>query len=221
MQTSYANKQIRRSSTPAASRSNLGATLLELMVAISIMTVVMGALFGLAMSVGDTSRVQEAKMDTFDQARKGILYAVRDLRQSRAFGLSDLPAGMVTYRVATDLDGNGSAVNVSGNIELSAERTLTRDFDDLNADGFAESQLVLSNGDAVMVLANNLLPDEDTNGNGELEPEEDLNGNGVLDHGLWFERAGNAVRVHVQSFGKSRQGHVLSTNMSMTVVPRN
>ena len=194
---------------------------MELVIAVAIMSVVMGVLFGLAISVGDTSRVQEAKMDSFDQARKGILYAARDLRQARNFGISELPADVVTYQVATDLDGNGSAVDVSGNIELSANRTITRDFDDLNADGIGASQLLLSNGNATMVLANNLLPDEDINQNGELEPEEDLNGNGVLDHGVWFERIGSAIRVQVQTFGLSRQGHVLSTNMSTTVVPRN
>ncbi|NIA14952.1 MAG: prepilin-type N-terminal cleavage/methylation domain-containing protein [Nitrospiraceae bacterium] len=212
---------MQRVGTSAGDSPNLGVTLIELIIAISIMSIVMGVLFGLAISVGDTSRVQEEKMDAFDQARKGILYAARDLRQARGFGISELPADTVTYRVATDLDGNGSAVDVSGNIELSVERTITRDFDDLNGDGIGESQLVLSNGNTVMVLANNLLPDEDINQNGELEPEEDLNGNGVLDRGVWFERVGSAVRVQVQAFGQSRQGHVLSTSMSTMVVPRN
>jgi hypothetical protein len=48
-----------------------------------------------------------------------------------------------------------------------------------------------------------------------------VNGNGSLDRGIWFERNGNAVDVFVETFGRSRRGHVLRVGLSTTVYPRN
>jgi len=196
-------------------------TLLEVMIAVTILTIVLGILFGLAVSLGDTARVQEAKTTSFDEARKGMIYMARDLRQAQNFGLSTLPADTVTYCIATDVDGNGTAVDMSGHLELSGSRTIRRDVEDLNGDGLTDSQLLLWNGETGMVLANGLLPDEDLNDNGALDAGEDTNGNGLLDHGVWFERTGGGVLITLQTFGTSRQGHPLVTNMQTTIVPRN
>ena len=209
-------ERVRRAAAPAS-----GMTLLEVMIAVTILTIVLGILFGLAVSLGDTARVQEAKTTTFDEARKGMIYMARDLRQAQNFGLSALPADTVTYCIATDVDGNGTAVDMSGRLELSAPRTITRDVDDLNGDGLTDSQLLLWNGETGMVLANGLLPDEDLNDNGDLDADEDTNGNGLLDHGVWLERTGGGVLISLQTLGTSRQGHPLVTNMQTTIVPRN
>jgi len=207
---------LRRGAAPAS-----GMTLIEVTVAVTILTIVLGIVFGLAVSLGDTARVQQAKTTTFDEARKGMIYMARDLRQAQNFGLSDMPAATVTYCIATDVDGNGTAVDMSGHLELSAPRTITRDVDDLNGDGLTDSQLLLWNGETGMVLANGLLPDEDLNDNGDLDAEEDTNGNGLLDHGVWFERSGGGVLITLQTLGTSRQGHPLMSNMQTTIVPRN
>ena len=209
-------ERVRRRAAPAS-----GMTLLEVMIAVTILTVVLSVLFGLAMSLGDTARVQEAKTTTFDEARKGMIYMARDLRQAQNFGLSALPADTVTYCIAIDVDGNGTAVDMSGHLELSGPRTITRDVDDLNGDGITLSQLVLWNGDSAMVLANDVMPNEDLNDNGELDAGEDANNNGVLDPGIWFERTGSGVRITLQAQGTSRRGHIIVSGMQTTVLPRN
>ena len=201
--------------------SQAGMTLIEVMVSVSILVVVIGAIFGLATALGDAATTQFAKTNASDEARKGMLYVVRDLRQSADFSISGLPAASITYRMATDLDGNGTAVDVGGNLELDAARTITRDLEDLNGDGFGETQLVRIDGATVQVLANGLAGDEDTNGNGELDTGEDTNNNGVLDRGIWFERIGGSIQIALQTRGRNRQGHELMSNMSTVVVPRN
>lgn len=198
-----------------------GMTLLEVMVAVSILTIVMGTLFGLSISLGDTAQVQGAKITSSDEARRGMISATRELRQSANSSVTGLPGATITYRVAVDLDGNGSAVDVGSNIELSAVRTIGRDLTDANGDGVRGTQLVMTTGGTVQVLANNLLQDEDTNGNGVLDPGEDRNLNGRLDHGVWFERTGSSVRVTIETESQSRQGRLIETRLTETVFPRN
>jgi prepilin-type N-terminal cleavage/methylation domain-containing protein len=204
-----------------ASRPDTGMTLIEVMIAVSILTIVIAVLFGLSTGMSDTAQVQGAKITSSDQARKAMIYATRDLRQAARSSISGLPGSSISYRVATDLDGNGSAVDVGGHIELSAIRQIQRDSTDANGDGFTGSQLVLKIGEVTQVLANNLSDDEDINGNGILDLGEDKNGNGRLDHGVWFERDGSGIRVTIQSEGHSRQGHVIQSQLTETVSPRN
>lgn len=93
-----------------------GMSLLEVMFAVAILTVVMGALFTLGNSLGDTAQVQEALVTAQEEARKGLNLIVRDLRQSASFSMSALPTDTLTYQVATDLDGNGTAVDVASGL---------------------------------------------------------------------------------------------------------
>lgn len=201
--------------------SACGMTLLETMFAVSIMTIVVGTLMALGTVLGDTARVQEEKTAAFDEARRALTYMVRDLRQAARSSLSDLPFSDITYQVAADLDGNGSAVDMGGSLELTALRTIARDVEDLNGDGLTDSQLVLAHGDTVMVLCNRLMTDEDINENGELDDGEDANDNGEFDRGIWFEQVGGSVMVGLQTYGRSRQGHLLTTSVTATVYPRN
>jgi len=198
-----------------------GMSLVEVMVVMTILTLVMAVLFSLSTSMGDTARVQGAKITSSDQARRGMIYTTRDLRQAANSTISALPAAAISYRVAVDLDGNGSAVDVGANIELSGVHQIERDLTDANGDGITSTQLVLEMGGAVQVLANDLAEDEDTNGNGVLDTGEDRNLNGRLDRGVWFEREGSAVRVTIQAEGHSRQGHLIQSSLTQTVFPRN
>ena len=198
-----------------------GMTLLEVMVAVAILTIVMGTLFGLSISLGDTAQVQGAKITSSDEARRGVIYATRELRQAANSSVTGLPGATITYSVAVDLDGNGSAVDVGSRIELSVIRTIERDLTDANGDGVRDTQLVMKTGGAVQVFANNLLQDEDANVNGVLDPGEDRNLNGRLDHGVWFERTGSSVRVTIETESQSRQGRLIETRLTETVFPRN
>ena len=52
--------------------SQRGVTLLELMMAMSILTVVMGVLFTLSISIGDTAKLQDVKVVNNDEARRAL-----------------------------------------------------------------------------------------------------------------------------------------------------
>lgn len=197
-----------------------GVTLLEMMVVIALIAIVIGMLSGMAIALGDTARVQNVRVTAADEARRAMQVIAQEVRQAAKSTLSNLPASSLTYCVAVDSDGNGYAVDVGGDLELSAQRTIERDTADANGDGVTGTQLILRQGGQVRVLANQVLADEDANGNGALDLGEDANGNGVLDRGVWFERAGNAIRVTVQMSGRTRKG-TLSSSLTETVLPRN
>jgi len=97
-----------------------------------------------------------------------------------------------------------------------------RDVADSNNDGLTDTQLVMVEGTASRVVANGLLPDEDSNNNGVLDPGEDANSNGVLERGLWFEQAGRGIRITIQTQRLADpRGLQLSSSLIETVVPRN
>lgn len=192
--------------------------------AVSLFTVVMGALFGMALSLNDTAGIQDIKATSNDEARRAFQAIIPELCQAARSSINwnDLPGGSITYRTATDLDGNGSAVDVGGRLELSAPKTIQRDVDDLNGDGRTLDQLVLINGNNVQVLANNLVPQpESPDESGAFGSEQDTNGNGQLDRGFWAEPRNGGLMVSVHTQGMSRQQHILVTRFEEFVVPRN
>lgn len=203
-------------------RRTCGFTLLEMMVSVSIVVVVVGILSGMAIGLGDTARVQEIKGNAGDQARRGMLYIIRDLRQADGSSVTGVPGDVITYRVAADVEPwNGTAVDVSGNLELGPLITAGRDVNDLNGDGLTATQFVWSDGVNQRVFSNNLLPNEDGNNNGILDSGEDLNGNGMLERGLWFQRNGNLIEVTIQTGGQTRRGRMITFNFNELVRPRN
>jgi len=202
-----------------------GFTLVELMVAVAILSIVMAILFVLATTLGEASQVQEAKITTVDDARDGMLRLVRNLRQAAVMSINwpGLPGETLTFRAATDVDGNGTAVDVGVELELTGIRTLSRDLTDLNGDGLTVTQLIMEEGGQATVITNGLLPNEDANANDTLDAGEDLNFNGFLDRGLWFEPVGRAIRVTIQTQRASAapQGIPITTTLFETVAPRN
>jgi prepilin-type N-terminal cleavage/methylation domain-containing protein len=202
-----------------------GFTLLEVMISVAILGMVSALLFGLANSVGQGSRAQEAKITTVDDARTGMMLMARDIRQASKGAVSWilLPGPMLIYRTAVDLDGNGFAVDVGGYLELSPVRMLMRDLQDINGDRLTDTQLVMVQNGRARVLANGLMPDEDINGNGALDPGEDSDFNGVLDRGLWFERVGSGIQITLQTqrAADPEEGLLMSSNLTETVLLRN
>ena len=198
-----------------------GFTLLEAMVSVSIMAIVVGILSGLSIGLGDTARLQEIKGDSSGQARQGMLCIVRELRQADAGTITGAPGDVITYRMAADVDVNGTAVDVNGDLELGPVITAGRDVNDLNGDGLMDTQFIWSDGVNQRVFSNNLLPNEDGNNNGILDSGEDLNGNGMLERGLWFQRNGNLIGVTIQSGGRTRRGRMITFSFAEVVRPRN
>jgi len=212
---------------PASSRARrrasarLGLTLLELTIVMGILSVAVAVLLRVSLGVGDTGNLLQTQAACQDEARQAIIAISKELRQAALETLSTLPAAKIQYRIATDLDGNGAAVDGNSRIELSPLHSLRRDVSDSNLDGIVSSQLVLTTPTSTRVLANALVPDEDVNGNGKLDSGEDTDGNGILDHGVWFELLGPAVKVTVQIQGMTRDKHSITVTQTETVQPRN
>lgn len=198
-------------------RSTLGVTLLELSFTVAILTLVIGVLFTLTMGIGNSARVQEAGVELNESARESLNAIVTELRQAQRLSISSnntFPGNTLKYRVASDVDGNGTAVNKSGSIELSPQRTIQRDTNDVNGDGLTVSQLVILEGNAVRrVLANNL--------NSGTETNTDSNSNGRLDRGFWVSNAGGTLTVSVQTEEQLNNGRSIAKTYSAVVRPRN
>ena len=195
--------------------NNRGFTLLEMMMAVAIFTMVMGTLLTLSLTFANTAELQELRITNTDEVRRAFLGITPILRQAsrNSVNWNELPGDRVTFRSATDLDGNGFAIDISGKIELSGQLAIERDRTDANNDGVTMSQLVLilDNGD-VRVLANGLQDDPVPAGAGADIPD------GV---GFWVAPEGNGLRVTIRTEGTTRRGRVFTTIVSEFIVPRN
>ena len=197
--------------------SQSGVTLLEMMFSVAILTSVMGVLFSLSLGIGDTARIQEMKARSNDEARRALLAVVPRLRQAQftSVNTDEMPGDVLTFNMADDIDGNGSAVNISGNLEVGTLVTIQRDTDDLNGDGLGAEQLVMTQGDVVTVLANTLSPD------GGPAPVEDGVEPAENTAGFWVEEQAGGVLITIRTQGTSRQGHVIRQQFTELVNPRN
>jgi prepilin-type N-terminal cleavage/methylation domain-containing protein len=199
-----------------------GFTMVELLIASTLFVILMGVVAQLYFSMNGASNVMTRKVAARDEARKAIQAISDEVRQAAAASVANVPGETLTYKIAVDVDGNGSAVDASGAIELSGAHTLTRDYDDANQDGVRETQLILVTAEgSVRVLANALFPNEDRNTNGTLDADEDANGDGVLNRGLWFESAPGGVLVTVETRSGTKFGNSAAARLSAFVAPRN
>jgi len=205
-------------------KRNSGMTLIELVIVVAVLTMLMGMLYTMALTLQRSAGDQESKIATEDDVRGAMQLLVRQLRQSASSSIvwANLPGPSISFRKAEDVDGNGLAVDHGGYLELSGTWTIQRDLEDLNSDGQTEHQVILTNGTQVTVLANGIIPSEDGDSNGILGTGEDRNANNALDRGVWFESSGNGVRVTLQAERASgpRGTRMLST-MTTLVIPRN
>lgn len=203
---------------------NPGMTLVEVMFAVSILSIVLGALFAFSLGFGDTTQVQEIQATSHDEVRRALNILMPDIRQAvrSTINWDALPGEILQYRTAADVSGNGTAVDVNGRLELGPQRVVSRDTNDANGDGFTDTQLIVIGARGVQVLANNLSPDnERPDANGVFGPAQDSNGNGQLDCGIWFEPWGQGIRITIQTQGQTRQGQILRTTLQEVVIPRN
>lgn len=197
--------------------SQSGVTLLEMMFSVAILTAVMGVLFSLSLGIGDTARIQNVKATSNDEARRALLAVVPRLRQAQftSVNTDEMPGDVLSFNMADDIDGNGSAVNISGNLEVGTLVTIQRDSADANGDGVGAEQLVMIQGNTVTVLANNLSPDPG--------PAPAADGAEPADNtaGFWVEEQAGGVLITIRTQGTSRQGHVIRQQFTELVNPRN
>jgi len=202
-------------------RNILGMTLIELTMTVGLMTIVMGALFTLSLSLNDTVQNYNATITATDEARRALQILIPRLSHAsrQSVNWNELPGNILRFRMPTDLDGNGTCVDAGGNLELGNVVTIQRDTQDANNDGLTDNQLVMIQGNNVTVLANHLFnPPEVENTDGSFN---DTNGNGRLDRGFFVTTDNNTIQVHIDTFGQSRRGHQFVINVEERVAPRN
>lgn len=195
-----------------------GSTLLELMFAVAIMTIVMGTLFTLSLSIGDTAQLQDVKITNIDEGRRALLRIVPRVRQAHraSVNFEDMPSDVLRFRMPEDIDDNGLAIDRFNTLELGDEIIIRRDKDDLNKDGVAASQLIMIQGETVTVLANELSPDEG--------PDPDWKGNGEPPEntaGFWVEVVSGRLTVTIRTEGTTRRGQEIRQQFTQIVEPRN
>ncbi len=198
-----------------------GMTLVELVMTVGLMTIVMGALFAMSLSLSDTVQVYNATISATDEARRALYFIIPRLSQAsrQTINMNELPGDVLVFRMPTDLDGNGTCVDVNGTLELGTPVTIRRDTEDLNGDGITNTQLIMIQGDNITVVANNIFsPPEQENPDGSFN---DTNNNGRLDRGFMVIPEGNSLRVIIDTVGRTRRGHDLVIHIEERVTPRN
>lgn len=190
-----------------------GFTLVEALVSLAILSVLMASLFGLSIGMGDTAQMLDINVTGNDEARRALIVITRELRQASLKSISGVPGNALLYQVAEDTDNNGTVLTAAGAVELSAVKRIGR--------ATTGKNLVMTSGSTQQVLATNIIPDEDLNGNGVLDAAEDANANGMLERGIWFQWVGNAVRVTIQTQTDTRRGRHVVATLTETVAPRN
>lgn len=196
-------------------------TLIELVMTVGLMTIVMGALFAMSLSLSDTVQVYNATISATDELRKAMYFIIPRVSQAsrQTINMTQLPGDVLIFRMPTDLDGNGTCVDIGGNLELGDPVTIRRDTEDLNGDGLTNTQLIMIQGNNVTVLANNVFfPPEQENPDGSFN---DTNNNGRLDRGFMVIPEGNSLRIILDTVGRTRRGHELVMHIEERVTPRN
>lgn len=193
---------------------NAGMTLLEVMVAMTLFILVIGVLYTISLGMINAHEVQEITLTTNSEIRGSLWILIPRLRQAArgSINWANLPGDSVSFMMAADVDGNGFAVDVNGDIELVGPVTIQRDADDANGDGLTMSQLVMITPTGTRVLGNDLL--EGTAGT--VTP-------GVVPAGVGFwvaPRNGN-LEVTIRAEGRTARGRIYDTTMTEIVNPRN
>ena len=178
-------------------RGRHGFSLIELMITCALMSTIFVLFVSATFNLRDTTGAIEGRGAATEGARAAMYSLSRELGQASAASLTPLPGGGIGYRIIEDLDGDGTALDASGNVELGTVRTIQLDANDANRDGIREAQLVLLSDGNVRVIANNLAGGEDANANGNLDPGEDLDGDGQIDEGLMLQIEEGGVRIHL------------------------
>ena len=162
-------------------KPSYGATLVELMIAVSILVIAAMTVDTFARVAFDYASFHESALTTQDEARRALQLMVGELRQARrpTLTMQTLPNDSVTFQIPEDADGNGLPVDVGGYLESLGIITYMRDMNDMNGDGLTNQLIrVYQSGGSgaaanVTVIANDIMPNEDVNLDGTLNPGED------------------------------------------------
>jgi type II secretory pathway pseudopilin PulG len=195
-------------------RASAGFSLLEVTFVMAIFVVVTGAIFSMAISFSDTADAQDIKANANDAARNMYLNLVPELRcaQRSSINWNQLPGKTLTFRKPVDADGNGTAVNQSGSLELSDVITVGPDLTDVNGDGITGHQLVRHGAGDTQVWSNAL-----ASGAQVTNPD----GTTVTVDGILFRPFGAGIEIIMVTAAQDRRGRTLTNTYRQIVTPRN
>lgn len=150
---------------------NGGFTLLEVMMASSVLLVVLGMMYGAALSMALTVRQEDSAVTLNAEARNAMEKIARNLRQSQASSLTTVANGAtvtlgnnavtnIGFRRVADTNNNGNALNAAMAVETAGPFRIAVDTQDRNGDGLTTTQLVRLNAanQVVEVIANHISP---------------------------------------------------------------
>ena len=192
---------------------NAGMTLLEVMFATTIFILVIGVLYTISLGIVNAHEVQEITLTTNGEIRNAMWILAPRLRQAATGSINwaNLPGDSITFMMADDVDGNGFAVDTTGDIELVGPITIQRDENDANGDGETMTQLVMIGPGGTRVLANNLLEGVAAGGGAQVPA-------GV---GFWVTPRNGNLEVTIRAEGRTARGRVYNTVMTEIINPRN
>jgi len=132
-----------------------GFTLVEILVATVIMSIIMAALF-MTLSVGQRSWFSgDAAIELRDQAARAIMTMDKELSVTATKGINEISlknvndtSNTITFHLPQDNNADGSVVDANGNIEWSGPIIYS-----LNA----SNQIIRTFGGRTSVLANNIV----------------------------------------------------------------
>ena len=133
--------------------SRSGFTLIELMMAAAIFTIISSVLFVVLRTARNTWQTGDGQIRGQSSIRQGLGRMVKELRQTTASEVSGVladggPYTSITFSIPNGVDGAGAIVWV-GPIQYSLDTS------DANTDGLT-NQLIRTFGGNVQVLANNI-----------------------------------------------------------------
>lgn len=150
---------------------NGGFTLLEVMMASSVLLVVLGMMYGAALSMALTVRQEDSAVTLNAEARNAMEIIARNLRQSQLSGLTTVANGAtvtlganavtnIGFSRVADTNNNGNALNAAMAVETAGPFRIVVDTNDANGDGLSTTQLVRLNAanQVVEVIANHISP---------------------------------------------------------------
>jgi len=148
-----------------------GFTLIELAISTAALTIVLTALYGIAMGMVTSAKTQDALITLRQESRIAMQSIAQNLRAGQAISLQtnagggfvaldNNPASNVQFQRVADMDGNGTALNQDTSIGLTQQFWYSRDLADANGDGQTVTQLVQfrQDGTVARVLSNHLSP---------------------------------------------------------------